>query len=330
MAVDETGFEHAGCPVCGGDAPSRELFVARDHLFGKPGRFRIVRCLGCGSLRVDPRPEGETLGRFYEDYYRPGTMQRAIDLQVGPRRGGFDPVRAGTEARWKEISRLLDQAGHGGHCLVVDAGAGLGGFTYHLSRIAGDVRTLGVEYSLPAVRYGVEELGVPMVPGSVEALPLRDGVASVVTMWHVLEHSPAPRTALAEAWRVLEPGGVLVVEVPAGDALLARLFGPHWFYLQPPTHLNLFSQAGLERLVTDAGFRISSVTRPYVPLELLGSLYYRVAKPSGLTSGPGKATSLIIGLAMLLMELPILTILRLLGASGVIRLLARKGPAQGD
>lgn len=47
--------------------------------------------------------------------------------------------------------------------------------------------------------------------GSAEALPCADGSHRVVVMVSVLEHVDSPARSLAEAFRVLEPGGVLFV-----------------------------------------------------------------------------------------------------------------------
>jgi SAM-dependent methyltransferase len=55
---------------------------------------------------------------------------------------------------------------------------------------------------------------VRILDGDATALPVPDGAADAVTALDVLEHVAEPRRAIAEAHRVLRPGGVLVVSVP--------------------------------------------------------------------------------------------------------------------
>jgi SAM-dependent methyltransferase len=55
-----------------------------------------------------------------------------------------------------------------------------------------------------------------------EELPLPDAAVDRVLVVHALEHSENPRETLKEAWRVLAPGGRLVVVVPNRRGVWAR------------------------------------------------------------------------------------------------------------
>ena len=56
-----------------------------------------------------------------------------------------------------------------------------------------------------------------------EDLPLPDASVDRVLMVHALEHAQDPRETMAETWRVLTPGGRLVVVVPNRRGVWARL-----------------------------------------------------------------------------------------------------------
>lgn len=63
---------------------------------------------------------------------------------------------------------------------------------------------------------------ITVLEGDATALPVPDGCADAVTLLDVVEHVDRPEAAIAEARRVIRPGGVLVVSVPH-RGLLHRL-----------------------------------------------------------------------------------------------------------
>jgi SAM-dependent methyltransferase len=97
-------------------------------------------------------------------------------------------------------------------------------------------------------------------PGAVadaEGLPLADASVDVVVLSAVLEHVLDPRRAVAEAKRVLRPGGRLVVYVPWDKAAIAlkrwaRRIGIGLGELSEgsaPGHLRAFDRRGLTDLL---------------------------------------------------------------------------------
>lgn len=56
-----------------------------------------------------------------------------------------------------------------------------------------------------------------------EELPLSDASVDRILMVHALEYAESPRETLMEAWRVLAPGGRLVIVVPNRRGMWARL-----------------------------------------------------------------------------------------------------------
>jgi 2-polyprenyl-6-hydroxyphenyl methylase/3-demethylubiquinone-9 3-methyltransferase len=60
---------------------------------------------------------------------------------------------------------------------------------------------------------------VEAIRGDVTAVPLADGCADVVTAGEILEHVADHAAAVAEACRLLRPGGLLVIDTIAATAL---------------------------------------------------------------------------------------------------------------
>jgi SAM-dependent methyltransferase len=75
-----------------------------------------------------------------------------------------------------------------------------------------------------------------------------------VTMSHSIEHVHDPLGWLAEARRILKPGGRLALATPNNRSLLHRLYRQDWFALDPPRHLHLFNRDALGALLRKAGF----------------------------------------------------------------------------
>jgi SAM-dependent methyltransferase len=104
---------------------------------------------------------------------------------------------------------------------ILDAGCGTGNNLAHFRRFG---RTLGVDLSDEALRF-CRGRGVAAARGSLMALPFPDGGFDAVTSFDVIYHRwvEDDRAAVREMARVLAPGGLLLLRVPA----LKMLWGAH-------------------------------------------------------------------------------------------------------
>ena len=103
--------------------------------------------------------------------------------------------------------------------VLVDLACGAGLFAEHAA--ARGYLHVGVDLS-PTALPQARDHGVLAVRGDVLNLPLADNVADVVTAGEILEHVTDLRGAIAEACRVLRPGGTLVLDTIA-NTRLARI-----------------------------------------------------------------------------------------------------------
>jgi len=128
---------------------------------------------------------------------------------------------------------------------ILDVGCGAGGFLGELGSARGDLRRTGVDVSPDAARRARPRAGRVLL-ASASALPFRDVAFDVVLSHDVLQHLPDgdDARALAEARRVLSPGGVVSVRTNLGrDELGAR--GLHRRY-SPESLAFLVRASGLE------------------------------------------------------------------------------------
>lgn len=75
------------------------------------------------------------------------------------------------------------------------------------------------------------------------ALPIKDSVADTVVSLSVLEHLREPQTMLDEAFRILKPGGHLILQVPW-----------QWWIHEAPHDYFRYTPYGLQHLLGKAGF----------------------------------------------------------------------------
>src|SRR5262249_45614796 len=72
-------------------------------------------------------------------------------------------------------------------------------------------------------------------------------------MYHVIEHVPSPRAELRELYRIIKPGGWLVLEAPNIATAWYWLMGARWRQFIPD-HIFFFNPQPITRLGEKSGF----------------------------------------------------------------------------
>jgi ubiquinone/menaquinone biosynthesis C-methylase UbiE len=185
--------------------------------------------------------------------------QAALDLVLRKRqdktRAFFDDMagRLGREyvpgRSWKSIAEalllLLPPM------VIADLGAGEGAFSLLLAQRAQQV--IAVDNSDRMVELGsalARKQGVPALEyrkGDLEAVPIADGSVDLALFSQSLHHAMHPERAVAEAWRILKPGGrVAILDLVQHRFAEAReLYADVWLG---------FSEVELELMLGKAGF----------------------------------------------------------------------------
>jgi SAM-dependent methyltransferase len=239
----------SACLLCGSNRFAR-LFQASDRLYRTTREeFAVVRCGGCGLMRLDPQPTAAQLRRYYpETYWFAPCENTAGRLEEAYRR-----LVLRDHVRFVEGSlRRASDAGCRGPLLDVGCG---GGLFLGMMRERGFLG-VGLDVSQEAARSAWHRHGVPTLCGMLERAPLNPDIFACITMFHVLEHLIDPRQYLIAAHRLLRDGGRLVVQVPNAASWQARLLGPSWNGMDVPRHLFDFRRCDLEKLVASCGFTV--------------------------------------------------------------------------
>jgi 2-polyprenyl-3-methyl-5-hydroxy-6-metoxy-1,4-benzoquinol methylase len=111
----------------------------------------------------------------------------------------------------------------------------------------------GVELCASEAEYARNERGLAIVEGALEEASLPEAAFEIVHASHLIEHLNRPELFIAEAERLLVPGGVLLITTPNIAGFQAGLFGARW-RSAIFDHLYLFSVKTLSRLLANNAF----------------------------------------------------------------------------
>jgi len=252
--------EWISCPLCGADGGKR---------LHQEGDYAMFRCPACGFVYQNPRPSPQELWEAYQTYLPEGEGE----IEAWERM--MEPVfRKGADL----IERYIPRG------RILDVGAGYGFFLALMQARGWKVK--GVEVSPSGVRYGRERFGLSILPIPWEKTSFREGEFDVVTAFYVIEHLPDPLAFLTEVYRILRPGGMILLRyphtTPIKDILSLLRIKDQLYHL--PFHLSDFSPRTMRRALEEAGFKkiktfVGGFTNPpNVAGRLAGLLFGNVAE----------------------------------------------------
>lgn len=213
------------CVSCGGTLAACDM----PYRYGKsqfqillPG-LEILICTTCGLRQVDhSRIDSDQLDAYYASAYRPAGKRHRID-----------PLNVPFQARGQAFARLaMRYAGPSRIDSIYELGAGLG---YNL---------LALKKAFPAAAlYAHEADETADMPSEIQSRSLDERRYDIVLLSHVLEHLLNPADWLKRIDAALEPGALLIIEVPNDTEN---------FLLQKPEdqpHILFFERATLSAFV---------------------------------------------------------------------------------
>jgi ubiquinone/menaquinone biosynthesis C-methylase UbiE len=216
----------------------------------------IVRCNRCGFVYTNPRWMGGQILDHYEAVEDPLYLEEREGRVLTFQRH-LKPLQTITGP--PAGHRLLDVGCYTGVFVEIAASAGWDAW--------------GVDPSGWAVGQARRD-GLQVIEGTLETARFPDAHFDVITMWDVIEHVGDPAAELREAYRLLRPGGILVVHTMDIDSLFARVMRGRWPWLME-MHLFYFSQSTLRQMVEGIGYRVMC-SSPQGRYTRLGYLVTRV------------------------------------------------------
>ena len=242
------------CVLCG-HSQQKVLFEAADYM--SHDRFELLQCPVCQLVETAPQPVSTEIGKYYPDEYFGLSGRRFL----GP---GEWVIRLARIWRAEAIHRFNRAPGR-----ILDIGCGRGWMLTRLKQLGWTCH--GTEWSETLVKLH-QQNGLDVQ----HELDLRnchfpDQFFDVVTLWHVFEHIHNPAEILSEIYRILKPGGLIVLATPDWGGLSAQLTRQNWFALDVPRHLFHYSHRTLPAIVESAGFRVFRQRHLSLEQDLFGA-----------------------------------------------------------
>jgi ubiquinone/menaquinone biosynthesis C-methylase UbiE len=291
--VYQSMLENVPCNLCGAD----EVSVVYPARYGdaKPDEImetfrssgdeilvdQLVKCKACGLQYLTPRLKSDLVISGYSQ----GTDEAFISQNES---------RELTFAKSLDlIEKYRPQKGR-----LLDVGTAGGAFLGVANRRGWDVS--GCEPNRWMAEWGADHYGIDIRPGTIFDMDLPDDAFDVITLWDVLEHTPDPSEVLDECQRVLKPEGLIIVNYPDIQSLIARLMGRKWVFLLS-VHLYYFAPDTIRKLLEKSGFVVYGSKLHWQSLEL-GYILFRMKPYISWLSTIG--TKMVNGLRMQHLQIP--------------------------
>lgn len=234
------------CAVCSSTA--RPVFELR--------QFQYYRCTECGTVSTFPVPSSKEISHYYEEKFRRGNYQIARQL------ADYDRTCA------QIAQALADYYGAGlKDRSVMDIGCFTGSLLYELQQKY-NCQVMGVELQKEAVEIAKARLRGNVLQMDVDSSEFPDKKYDIVTLTGVIEHVIQPNRLLKRASELLNDDGVIMIQTPNAESMVAQVLRRYWPPLAPIEHIHIHSKRAVCMSLEKLGFEEIVVRRHWKNLSI--------------------------------------------------------------
>lgn len=239
------------CPLCD-SVDYKNLFEIKTTEFGADISYHICLCKACTFIYAEGLVTEEILLKVYnKNFYATGQQYAPIDEQ-----GNFTTESLQCPIVINAISRTDFLKKLGARGSLLDIGAARGYFVKAASKA---FEAQGIEFNPDAAAFGAS-MNVKITVGNFLTHDFGTQTFDVITLWDVLACMPQPNVAMTKISSLLKPDGLLVMTLPDGGSLTAKLLGSYWPLMIPPINWGFYTSNSIKKLLTAHGFKVKQIS----------------------------------------------------------------------
>ena len=219
------------CPFCTSDENLPLITVKK---------WTIVKCQNCNLVFTWLRAK-YNVGKFNRSYYSDEYLSNYEDRK--------DKLEKRFLRRLKEIEIFKK----GGNLLDVGCSTGLFLRTVQKNSVY-RWRLFGIDINRNSLAFAKTKADATFFCTSLHTKKFKESFFDCITCFDVLEHDVDIKGNLTEIYRILKPGGLLVIQLPNYKSVMAYLCGKNWDWWSVPDHVLHFSPPVLSKILADNGF----------------------------------------------------------------------------
>ena len=243
------------CKICS----SSKTFLYNNFPF-----FPVIACDSCGTLFAKNPPKEDRMDEIYSDTYYEGwkgvsnkLSDQTRDMKIYTFSAYLNLLKVNTSIK---KTKLLDIGCATGYLL--EAAKKEGADCY------------GVEVSPFGAKESNKKFPGKIFCGTLEGAKYQNNFFDIITMTDLIEHVIDPVSFLKEVFRILKPGGYILIITPNFQSWWSKILGKRWTNFKEE-HLFYFSPESLKFLMNKTNFEIISekAVSKYLNLDYIYSQF---------------------------------------------------------
>lgn len=245
--MKHTNDMNKNCPWCDSEKTQMHLWVKDLFLTQEP--FEIYECLKCGLLFTEPRPDVNSIGKYYqsEEYYSHQENKNGFIPKI------YESVKRVNLRHKRKLATKGLKVG-----TMLEIGCGVGDFLHEMEQKGWNCT--GIEPSKEAKVIAKNRVKANILNPD-ELASLEDESIDLITMWHVLEHVDNLKEEVMHLQRLLKKGGRLVLALPNYKSADAEFYREYWAAYDVPRHLNHFCRESINNIFKNTKLKLKKTDK---------------------------------------------------------------------